>query len=428
MSRCVEESSSGLVAAVCAVRARGETAAAFEARLSRQAFQKVAVPGASDTYTFKRKGVSGSCWTMPGTVAVPPRDGTRLASESCSSTWGSQHWVVVGDVKFASPAAVKLVNSGTGKCLDSNSTLVFQNACASAYHQRFRFYPISGSPGFFQVENVGMSRCVEESSSGLVAAVCAVRARGETAAAFEARLSRQAFGFFGLSSGPGVVASSYAVGSTYTFRRKGVSGSCWTMPGTVAVPPRDGTRLASESCSSTWGSQHWVVVGDVKFASPAAVKLVNSGTGKCLDSNSTLVFQNACGSGHHQQFRFYPISGMSGFFQVESKGMARCVEESSTGSLVAARCAVRARGETAAAFEARLLKQAFQKVAMSGASDTYTFKRKGVSGSCWTVPGTVTAPPRDGTQLANRSCDSLQNSRWTLRDASYTTTTTQSGQ
>ena len=413
--KCVEESSTGsLVAASCAVRAQGEMAAVFEARLLKQAFQKVAVPGASDTYTLRRKGVSGSCWTVPGTVAAPPRDGTQIASESCSSSWGSQHWVV-RDVSFAS-SAVKLLNSGTGKCLGSSarSGSVFQSACVSVHSQRFRLNPISGMSGFFQVENVGMSRCVEESSSGMVAAQCAVRARGESAAAFEARLLRQAFGFFGSSSGSGVVASSYAVGSTYTLRRKGVSGSCWTVPGTVAAPPRDRTGLASELCDGSWGSQRWVVVGDVKYASPAAVKLLNSGTGKCLDSNYSSVFQSGCESVYHQRFRFYPISGMSGFFQVENVGMSRCVEESSSG-MVAAQCAVRARGESAAAFEVRLLKQAFQKVAVSGASDTYMFKRKGVSGSCWTMPGTVAAPPRDRTGLASELCDgSWGSQRWVV--------------
>ena len=428
--KCVEESSTGLlVAAPCAMRARGESAAAFEARLSRQAFgfgpssgsgAVVSSYAVGFTYTLRRKGVSGSCWTIPGTVAVPPWGGTRLTSESCDGSWGSQRWVVVGDVTFASPAAVKLSNVGTGKCLDSSSSLVFQWACESVHHQRFRFYPISGSPGFFQVESVGIARCVEESQAGLVTAPCAVRARGESAAAFEARLSRQAFGF-GPSSGSGAVVSSYAVGFTYTLRRKGVSGSCWTIPGTVAVPPWGGTRLTSESCDGSWGSQRWVVVGDVTFASPAAVKLSNVGTGKCVSMGSVKILQSSCAASSNQQFRFYPISGSPGFFQVEVVGRSKCVEESPAGLLVTASCAVRARGESSAAFETRLLKQAFQKVTVAGASDTYTLRRKGVSGSCWTVPGTVAVPPRDETQMTNASCDSLWGSqRWFVRDASFT--------
>ena len=303
---------------------------------------------------------------------------------------------------------------------------VSQSSCGVSSNQQFRFYPVSGMSGFFQLEGVGRGKCVEESSAGLlVTASCAVRARGESAAAFEARVSRQAFQKVAV---PGA-------SDIYTFKRRGVSGSCWTVPGTVAAPPREWTQVANASCSPSWGSQRWVV-RDASFVAPVGVKLENVGTGQCVFMGPVKVSQSSCGVSSNQQFRFYPVSGMSGFFQLEGVGRGKCVEESSAGLLVTASCAVRARGESAAAFEARLLRQAFEFRPSSGSGaavspavgSTYTLRRRGVSGSCATVPGTVAAPPREWTQVASRSCDSSRNSQWTLRDASYTTTTTQSGQ
>lgn len=170
---------------------------------------------------------------------------------------------------------------------------------------------------------------------------------------------------------------------------------------------------------------------------PVPVKLESVGTGQCAIMGSGKVFQAPCFDSSRAHFRFYPISGMAGFFQVEGVGRGKCVEESQVGLLVTASCAVRARGESAAAFETRLSRQAFGFGPSSGSGavsssyevgSTYTLRRKGVSGSCWTVPGTVAVPPRDETQMTNASCDGSRNSQWTLRDASYTTTTTQSGQ
>ena len=157
------------------------------------------------------------------------------------------------------------------------------------------------------------------------------------------------------------------------------------------------------------------------------MKLVNSGTGKCLFVGVETVGQGTCTRSSNHLVRFYPISTMSGFYQIEGVGRGTCIE-TSAGALVAKPCAVRGQNESTANFEARLTKQAFQKIAVTGSADTYTIKRKGATGSCWTAPGTIAAPARNGTRLTNATCATAwNNQQWTETDTTFTAPTAPPG-
>ena len=202
-------------------------------------------------------------------------------------------------------------------------------------------------------------------------------------------------------------------------------GRRWFMVGALLSALMAAMTIAVELSGHLVGISSNVAVAS---ASPAPVKLVNSGTGKCLLIDGETVRQDTCIHSTHRQVYLYPISTMSGFFQIEGVARGTCIEATAAGPLTAKPCAVRARGETTADFEARLIKQAFQKIAVAGSADTYTIKRKGATGSCWTAPGTIAAPARNGTRLTNATCAAAwNNQQWTETDTTFTAPTAPPG-